>query len=112
VSAILSHLNKLVAGNIERLCSARWGGLSLHLLLALTVENENIQNYAWAPSVAVIKQRTMLHSRAYPRAVRDRTTILSLRLISIYVCLFLEPRPHVERVYADAKQVRWNKAKL
>jgi hypothetical protein len=28
------------------------------------------------------------------------------------VCLLLEPRPHVERVYADTKQVRRNKAKL
>jgi hypothetical protein len=37
---------------------------------------------------------------------------LSLRLISIRVCLFLEPRSHAERVYADAKQGRWNKAKL
>lgn len=37
---------------------------------------------------------------------------LSLRLISIRKCLFLEPRPHAERVYTDAKQVRWNKAKL
>ncbi len=36
----------------------------------------------------------------------------SLRLISICVCSFLEPRPHAERVYADAKQVRGNKAKL
>jgi hypothetical protein len=45
-------------------------------------------------------------------AVRSRTTILSLRLIAIGVCLFLEPRPHVEGVYADAKQVCWNKAEL
>jgi hypothetical protein len=37
---------------------------------------------------------------------------LSLRLISICVCSFLEPRPHAERVHADAKQVRGNKAKL
>jgi hypothetical protein len=37
---------------------------------------------------------------------------LLLRLSSIRVCLFLEPRPHTERVYADAKQVRWNKAEL
>ena len=37
---------------------------------------------------------------------------LLLRLISLCVCLFLEPRPHVARVYADAKQVRWNKAEL
>jgi hypothetical protein len=36
----------------------------------------------------------------------------ALRLISIYTCLFLEPGPHIERVYADAKQVCWNKAKL
>lgn len=37
---------------------------------------------------------------------------LSLRLISICVCSFLETRPHAERVYADAKQVRGNKGKL
>jgi hypothetical protein len=37
---------------------------------------------------------------------------LPLRLISICVCSFLEPRSHAERVYADAKQVRGNKAKL
>jgi hypothetical protein len=55
---------------------------------------------------------TMLHRRAHPRAVRDRTTILSQRLNSICVYLFLEPRPHAERIYADAKQVCWNKAKL
>jgi hypothetical protein len=47
-----------------------------------------------------------------PRAVSDRTTILSLRLLSICVCLFLEPRPHAEPVYADTKQVCGNKAKL
>lgn len=35
-----------------------------------------------------------------------------LHLISICVCPFLEPRSHAEYVYADAKQVRWNKAKL
>jgi hypothetical protein len=35
-----------------------------------------------------------------------------LGLISICESLFLEPRPHAERVYADAKQVCWNKAKL
>jgi len=46
---------------------------------------------------------TMLHCRAHPTAVRDHTTILSLRLISICVCLFLEPRLHAGRVYADAK---------
>jgi hypothetical protein len=38
--------------------------------------------------------------------------ILLLRLISIRVCSFLEPRPHAARIYADAKQVRGNKAKL
>jgi hypothetical protein len=54
----------------------------------------------------------MLSSRADPRTIRDRITILSVRLISICVCLFLEPRPHAERVHADAKQVCWNKAKL
>jgi hypothetical protein len=48
----------------------------------------------------------------HPRAVRDRTTILSLPPILICVCLFLEPRPHAEPVYADAKQVCWNEAKL
>jgi hypothetical protein len=48
----------------------------------------------------------------HPRAVRNRAAILSLRLISIGVRLFLEPRPHAEPVYADAKQVCWNKAKL
>jgi hypothetical protein len=37
---------------------------------------------------------------------------LSLRLISICVGSFLEPRPHAERVYADAKQVRGSNAKL
>ena len=37
---------------------------------------------------------------------------LSLRLISICVCSFLEPRSHAERVYADAKHVRGNKAEL
>jgi hypothetical protein len=37
---------------------------------------------------------------------------LSLRLISICVRSFLEPRPHAKRVYADAKQVRGNKAEL
>jgi hypothetical protein len=47
-----------------------------------------------------------------PRAVRDQIIILSLRLISICVCLFLEPRPHAEPVYADAKQVCGNKTKL
>jgi hypothetical protein len=55
---------------------------------------------------------TMLHSRAHPKTIRDRTTTLWLRLISIGMCLFLEPGPHAERVYADAKQVCWNKAKL
>jgi hypothetical protein len=54
----------------------------------------------------------MLHSRAHPKAVRDRITILLLRLISISVCLFLEPGAHAECVYADAKQVCRNKAKL
>ena len=53
-----------------------------------------------------------LHSRAHPKAVRDRITILLLRLISISVCLFLEPGAHAECVYADAKQVCRNKAKL
>jgi hypothetical protein len=48
----------------------------------------------------------------HPGVVRDRITILLLSLISICVCLFLEPRPHAEPVYADAKQVCWNKAKL
>jgi hypothetical protein len=46
---------------------------------------------------------TMLHGRAH---------ILAPRLISICVCLFPEPRPHAERVCADAKPVCWNKAKL
>jgi hypothetical protein len=54
---------------------------------------------------------TMVH-RTHPRTNRDRTTILSLRLISICACVFLEPRPHAERVYANAKQVCGNKAKL
>jgi hypothetical protein len=48
----------------------------------------------------------------HPRAVRERTTILALRLISNCVCLLLEPRPHTEPAYADAKQVCWNKSKL
>jgi hypothetical protein len=48
----------------------------------------------------------------HPRAVRNRAAILSPRLISIGVCLFLEPRPHAEPVYADAKQVCGNEAKL
>jgi hypothetical protein len=46
-----------------------------------------------------------------PRALRDRTTF-PLPLISICGCLLLEPRPHAQTVYADAKQVCWNKAKL
>src|SRR4051794_1971114 len=46
---------------------------------------------------------TMLHSRAHPRTIRDRTTILRLRLISICECVFLEPRPHAERVYANPR---------
>jgi hypothetical protein len=48
-------------------------------------------------------QSGTMHSRAHPRTVSDRTTILSLRPISICVCLFLQPRPPAERVYADAK---------
>ena len=59
-----------------------------------------------------ISSGTMLLSGAHPRAVPDRITILLLRLISICVCSFLEPRAHAARVYADAKQVCWNKAKL
>jgi hypothetical protein len=45
-------------------------------------------------------------------AVRYLTTIMSLHLISIYVCVLVEPGPHAERIYADAKQVCGNKAKL
>lgn len=45
----------------------------------------------------------MMLRRAHPTGVRDQTTILFLRLNSICVCLCLEPRPHAERVYADAK---------
>jgi hypothetical protein len=51
-------------------------------------------------------------ARFHPRAVPGRITVLSLRLISIGVCLFLEPRPHAEPVNADAKQVCGNKTKL
>src|ERR1700730_8922371 len=71
--------------------------------------------FRWVPWGAVCgcsSSGTMLHSRAHPTAVRGRTTILSPRLISICVCLFPEPRPHAERVCADAKEVCWNKAKL
>jgi hypothetical protein len=55
---------------------------------------------------------TILHSTAHWRTIRDRTTILRLSLILICACAFLEPRPHTERVYANAKQVCWDKAKL
>ena len=57
----------------------------------------------WGAVCGVPAAGTMLHSRAH---------ILAPRLISICVCLFPEPRPHAERVCADAKQVCWNKAKL
>jgi hypothetical protein len=43
---------------------------------------------------------------------RDNQRFLSLRLIAICLYSFLEPGPHAERVDADAKQIRWNKAKL
>jgi hypothetical protein len=74
-----------------------WGSLHLGLRLGCLL---------WLASA------TMLGSRVDPRTIRDRITLLSLRLISICVCLFLDPRPHAERVYANAKEVCWDKAKL
>jgi hypothetical protein len=62
---------------------------------------EYVQNYPSALCDCTSSD-TMLR-RAHPTAVRDQTTILSLRLNSICVCLFLKPWPHAERVYADAK---------
>ena len=54
----------------------------------------------------------MLQSSGHRSTVRDRPTILRRRMISIRSCLLLEPRPHADRIYADAKQVCRNKAKL
>jgi len=57
----------------------------------------------WGAGCGCSSSGTMLHGTAH---------ILAPRLISICVCLFPEPRPHTERICADAKQVCWNKAKL
>ena len=70
------------------------------------------RSFAWSLRGTACEPDLFRDCRAHPTPVRDQTTILSLRLISMCVGLFLEPRPHAERVYADAKQVCWNKAKL
>jgi hypothetical protein len=79
--------------------------------LALTVENDKT-TLPLGTFCGRIISSMMLHNKAHLRTVRELNTILSLRLISICVCLLLLPRPHAEGVYADAKQVRWNKAQL
>ena len=56
--------------------------------------------------------RTILRSRAHPGILCERIAIPWLHLISLCGRLLVEPGPHAERVYANAKQVCRNKTKL